>query len=57
MNQESKASTFQRIASSSASASDNAIDFMRNWEGVTYNQAERVVSANQWLSTIQDAIK
>ena len=57
MNQESKASTFQRIASSSASASDNAIDFMRNWEGVAYKQAERVESANQWLSTIQDAIK
>ena len=57
MNQESKASTFQRIASSSASAGDNAVDFMRNWEGVTYKQAERVASANQWLSTIKDAIK
>ena len=57
MNQESKASTFQRIASSSASAGDNAVDFMRNWEGVAYKQAERVASANQWLSTIQDAIK
>ena len=57
MNQESKASTFQRIASSSASASDNAIDFMRNWEGVAYKQAERVESANQWLSTIQGAIR
>ncbi len=57
MNQESKASTFQRVASSSASASDNAVDFMRNWEGVAYKQAERVASANQWLSTIQDAIK
>lgn len=57
MNQESKASTFQRIASSSASASDNAIDFMRNWEGVAYKQAERVASANQWLPTIQDELK
>lgn len=57
MNQESKASVFQRIATSSASAGDNAVDFMRNWEGVTYKQAERVASANQWLTTIQDELK
>lgn len=57
MNQESKASTFQRVASSSASAGDNAVDFMRNWEGVAYKQAERVASANQWLATIQDELK
>lgn len=57
MNQESKASTFQRVASSSASAPDNAVDFMRNWEGVSYKQAERIASANQWLPVIQDAIK
>lgn len=56
MNQESKASVFQRVASSSASAGDNAVDFMRNWEGVSYKQAERVASANQWLPVIQDEL-
>ena len=56
MNTESKASTFQRIAQSTASASDNAIDFMQNWEGVAYKQAERVASANNWLATVQDEL-
>lgn len=57
MAQESKASVFQRVASSSASAGDNAVDFMHNWEGVSYKQAERVARANQWLSVIEDTIK
>lgn len=57
MNQESRADTFQRVASSTASAGDNAIDFMQNWEGVTYKQDERVASANQWLPIIQDELK
>ena len=56
MNTESKASTFQRIARSTASASDNALDFMRNWEGVTYNQAERVNNAHRWLPIIQNEL-
>lgn len=57
MNTEAKASTFQRIAQSTASASDNAVDFMRNWEGVAYKQAERVANANNWLATVQDELK
>jgi len=57
MNTESKASTFQRIAQSTASATDNAVDFMRNWEGVAYKQAERVANANNWLATVQDELK
>ena len=56
MNTESKASTFQRIATSTASATDNALDFMQNWEGVSYNQTQRVNNANKWLPTIQDEL-
>lgn len=56
MNSESKASTFQRIAQSTASATDNAVDFMQNWEGVAYKQAERVANANKWLATVQDEL-
>ena len=56
MNTESKASTFQRIATSTASATDNTIDFMKNWEGVSYNQTQRVNNANKWLPIIQDEL-
>ena len=56
MNTESKASTFQRIATSTASATDNTIDFMQNWEGVSYSQTQRVNNANKWLPTIQDEL-
>lgn len=57
MNQESRADTFRRVASSSASASTNASDFMNNWEGVAYKEAERIEQANAWLSTIQDELQ
>ena len=56
MNTESKASTFQRIARSTASATDNTIDFMQNWEGVSYNQTQRVTNANKWLPIIQNEL-
>ena len=57
MNQESRADTFRRVASSTASASTNASDFMNNWEGVAYKEAERIEQANAWLSTIQDELQ
>ena len=56
MNEESRADTFRRVASSSASASDNASDFMNNWEGVEYKEAERIEQANAWLATVQDEL-
>ena len=56
MNTESKAGTFQRIARSTASAGDNALDFMKNWEGVAYKQTERVNNANRWLPIIQNEL-
>ena len=56
MNEESRADTFRRVASSSASASENASDFMNNWEGVDYKESERIEQANAWLSTIQNEL-
>ena len=57
MNQETRADTFRRVASSTASASTNASDFMNNWEGVDYKQAERREQAEAWLSTVQDELQ
>lgn len=57
MNQETRAETFRRVASSTASASTNASDFMNNWEGVDYKQAERREQAEAWLSTVQDELQ
>ena len=57
MNEESRAETFRRVASSTASASTNASDFMNNWEGVDYKQAERREQADAWLSTVQDELQ
>ena len=56
MNEESRADTFRRVASSTASASANASDFMNNWEGVEYKEAERIEQADAWLSTVQDEL-
>ena len=57
MNEESRAETFQRIAKSSASAGDNASDFMYNWEGVNYKKSERIAEAENWLSTVEDELR
>ena len=57
MNEESRAETFRRVASSTANASTNASDFMNNWEGVDYKQAERREQADAWLSTVQDELQ
>lgn len=57
MNEETRAETFQRIAKSSASAGDNASDFMYNWEGVNYKKSERIAEAENWLSTVEDELR
>lgn len=57
MNQESRADTFRRVASSSASASENASDFMNSWEGVNFKESERIAQAEAWLSTVQDELQ
>lgn len=56
MNSESRSEVFRRVASSSASASANASDFMNNWEGVDYKESERIAQAENWLSTIENEL-